>query len=174
MKNSRWGMKLSYILLALIISGIMSGCCCKTESKKLSKKTVIAKINNYVLTVNDFEEEVAPRARDISVSPDVEKAKEDALDEIVTKKILLQEAQAQSFDKDAKFMKEIERYWEQALLKLLINKKLSEFSKNIPADIKGELRKKMLQSELDKWLTNMRSSAHIKIYKDNLKKVEIK
>ena len=174
MKKSKYGMRLVYILLVLIVSSVMTGCCCKSENKNHTENAVIAKINNYELTVNDFKDEVGLRARDISMSTDPEKAKEDALDGLVTKKILLQEAQAQAFDKDAKFMKEIERYWEQALLKLLINKKLSEFSKNIPADIKGELRKKMLQSELDKWLNGIRSSAKVRIYKENLKKVEIK
>ena len=166
--------RLSYILLALIVSGIMTGCCCKNENKNLSDKTVIAKINNYELTAGDFKDEVTSRVRDISIAADPERAKEDALDELVTKKILLQEAQAQSFDKDAKFMKEIERYWEQALLKTLINKKINEFSKKIPADIKGEIRKKMVQSELDKWLKDVRGSARIRIYKESLKKVEIK
>ena len=121
MKSSRYGIRLSYILLALIISGVMAGCCCKPENKNHAGKEIIAKINNYKLTVNDFKDELMPKARDISLSADPEKAKEDALNELVTKKILLQEAQRQSFDKDAKFMKEIERYWEQALLKLLIN-----------------------------------------------------
>ena len=174
MRSSGYGMKLFYILSALIVSGAIAGCSCKSENKNLSDKAVIARINNYELTVSDFKDEVTSRARDISMSADPEKAKEDALDELVTKKILLQEAQAQSFDKDAKFMKEIERYWEQALLKTLINKKINEFSKKIPADIKGEIRKKMVQSELDKWLKDVRGSARIRIYKESLKKVEIK
>ena len=55
-----------------------------------------------------------------------------------------------------------------------IKRKIDEFSKNIPADIKGELRTKMLQSELDKWLSGMRSSAKVRIYRENLKKIEIK
>ena len=88
-----------YILLALIVSFAMAGCCCRSENKKIPERAVIARINNYDLTVSDFEDEVA--------NPD--KSKEEALDELITKKILLQEAQRESFDKDAKFMKEIER-----------------------------------------------------------------
>ena len=174
MRSSKCGIRLAYIFLVLTVSCVITGCCCKNENKKLPDNAAIARINNYVLTVSDFNDEVATKALDISMSADPEKAKEDALDKLVTKKILLQEAQAQSFDKDAKFMKEIERYWEQALLKLLINRKINEFSKKIPADIQGEIRKKMLQSELDKWLKGLRGAAKVRIYKENLKKVEIK
>ena len=164
---------LAFILPALIVSCVITGCG-KSEDKGRAGNAVIARINNYELTAADLKDEIMTSSRDISMSADPEKAKEDALDGLVTKKILLQEAQAQSFDKDAKFMKEIERYWEQALLKLLINKKIGEFSKIRPADIKGDIRQKMLQSELDKWLNGIRSSAKVKIYKENLKKVEIK
>ena len=111
MRSSIYGMRLACIFLALVVSGVMTGCC-KSENKKSAENAVIAKINNYELTVSDFKDEVSLRAPDISMSADTEKAKENALDELVTKKILLQEAQAQSFDKDAKFMKEIERYYE--------------------------------------------------------------
>jgi hypothetical protein len=100
---------------------------------------------------------------------DAVKAKEDALDKLITKKILLQEAQRESFDKDQKFMKEIERYWEQALLKLLINKKIDDFSKKLPADLSVEDRQKMLQDELTKWVSGLRASAKVRIYRENLK-----
>jgi len=75
---------------------------------------VVAEINDYELTIADFKEE--------SLS-DPLKSKEELLEDIIIKKILTQEAQKGDFDKDKAFMKEIERYWEQALLKLLIKRK---------------------------------------------------
>ena len=60
------------------------------------------------------------------------------------------------------------------IVEIIDKRKIDEFSKKIPADIKGDIRKKMLQSELEKWLNVMRSSAKVRIYKENLKKVEIK
>jgi peptidyl-prolyl cis-trans isomerase C len=56
------------------------------------------------------------------------KQKDQVLEELITKEILLQEAQRLNLDKQKSFMKEIEGYWEQALMKSLINRKLQEFS----------------------------------------------
>jgi len=158
-----------FLVLAVAASIAAAGCSAK---KNFRESEVLAKINNYELGADDFREEAALTMSDGRLGAD--KAKEDILDKLITKKILLQEAQRHNFDKDAKFMKEIERYWEQALLKLLIKKKIAEFSKAIPADIQGDARQKMLRSELDKWVTSVRGSAKVKIYKENLEKVQIK
>ena len=56
------------------------------------------------------------------------KQKDQVLEELITKEVLLQEAQRLNLDKQKSFMKEIEGYWEQALMKSLINRKLKEFS----------------------------------------------
>ena len=48
------------------------------------------------------------------------------------------------------------------------------FSKSMPAAIQGDARQEKLQSELDKWITDMRNSAKVKIYEENLKAVDIK
>jgi peptidyl-prolyl cis-trans isomerase C len=123
------------------------------------------------------------------------------LDELITKKILIQEAQKQNFDKDRAFMKEIERYWEQALLKLLLKKRSDELGRGIevkesevmeaygqmiaeegPAvepydkvapEIRNELRKKKIQQAFDKWLVDLRFKSKLKVYEENLKEVEI-
>jgi len=53
---------------------------------------------------------------------------------LINKKILIQEALKLNFDKDKTFMKEIERYWEQALLKLLFKIKSDELSRTVRVD----------------------------------------
>lgn len=161
---------MKHFILAVIITALfMSGCCGRTEKCAADKSRVIVRINDYDLTLNDFQEEARFMLPDKLAASDAVKAKEDALDKLITKKILLQEAQRESFDKDQKFMKEIERYWEQALLKLLINKKIDDFSKKLPADLSVEDRQKMLQDELTKWVSGLRASAKVRIYRENLK-----
>lgn len=113
---------------------------CQDHCAKPAGKTVLVKINNYELTEADFQDEARLTAASAVYSPDPKKAKEELLNELVNKKILIQEAQKENFDKDRAFMKEIERYWEQALLKLLLEKKAEEFSRAITVD-KSEVEK---------------------------------
>lgn len=129
--------------------------CCKPE-RSLPEDKVLARINNYTMTVDDFR----GSARAIGGT------KEEVLEELITRNILLQEAQKQNFDKDKAFMKEIERYWEQTLLKLLIKKKTAEFS----AAFKGDQKK--VESAMNNWVKNLRSRTNVKTYKENLDKID--
>lgn len=117
------------LLSVIIFLSLCVGGCGKTAEKTLGD-AVVATVGKYELTVNDYNDEARFTAAHKYLSGDVQKAKEAALDEIITRKILIQEAQRQDFDKDRAFMKEIERYWEQALLKLLMKKKLDEISRS--------------------------------------------
>jgi hypothetical protein len=154
------------------IFAVTAGCCAKCPDGGRQDGRVIAKINNYKLTADDFKDE----ARFVSsglLSSDY-KEKEDVINEIVTKKILLQEAQKHNYDKGRAFRKEIERYWEQALLKLLVKEKIDEFSRKIDPNIKDDTRHKMIQAELARWIADVRKTAKIKIYKENLEKIDLK
>jgi len=164
---------LFFIIFAAGLS-LVSGCCCKADKNASGDNQIVAMINGYELTAGDFRDESPMAALNMKLSANPEKAKEDSLNELVTRKILLQEAQRENFDKDRKFMKEIERYWEQALLKLLMKKKIDEFSKSISPDIPSDTRRKILQAELDRWITGLRNAAKVKIYKENLKKIEMR
>ena len=108
-------MKILKMPVILLIIGQLSftayGC---GGAKKISgNDKVVARINNYTMTAEDFRDYARVAGG----------TKEEALEELITRDILIQEAQKNNFDKDRAFMKEIERYWEQALLKLLIKKK---------------------------------------------------
>ena len=131
---------------------------------------VIARINNYTLTIADFESETQGKLPRGLSAPDLEKAKEGLLDDLITKKLLIQEAQKQKFDKDKAFIKEIERYWEQALLKFLYNKKSQELLREISRDERDpEIRDRLVQQALSVWMEDLKNSADIKKYKENLK-----
>jgi hypothetical protein len=168
MKSLSWKLGIFLALLAI------AGCCCKSsDDKACAKGSAVAKINNYVMTSADFQEEASFAAPTILMSTNPDQAKEKALNELIIRKILLQEAQKKNFDKDQAFRKEIEKYWEQALLKLLMKEKIKEISKKIPPDITGEVRQEMIQSQLSKWVVDMRKSAKVKIYRENLRNTKI-
>ena len=131
---------------------------------------VLARINDYTLTTADFESETQGKLPGGLSAPDLERTKEGLLDDIITKKLLIQEAQKQNFDKDKAFIKEIERYWEQALLKLLYNKKSQEFLREISKDESDpKSRDIKVQQALNAWIEGLKKSANIKKYNENLK-----
>ena len=193
--------KIGILLVAVLLFVMlpMSGCGKKPEASMLK---VLAKINNYDLTTEDFRDEARlSLARQYPLG-ESDKAKEDLLDEMIVKKLLIQEAQAHNFDKDRAFMKEIERYWEQALLKLLIKNKVQEFSQNVTVgedevekeygriisqegsaagsfeklskDIRSDLRRKKINDAFNNWISGLKSKSNVRVYKENLKYIVVK
>jgi peptidyl-prolyl cis-trans isomerase C len=147
------------IIFTAIATLFITGAGCGKKPAGLDGK-IVAKINNYELTAEDFNDEARLTLSNKLLSEDPKKAKEELLDEIITKKVLLQEAQRQNFDKDKAFMKEIERYWEQALIKLMVRKKLDELG--------GDVNNKKKQELFDDWLMKLKTNSDVKIYKENL------
>ena len=157
MKNVRMAAMFVFLFFAVLA---VHGC----ANKAPQDKKLVARINNYELTVEDFKNESDLVMSNKYLSRDPQAAKDQMLEEMITKNILIQEAQAQNFDKDKAFMKEIERYWEQALLKLLLKKKTEEFSAQVTG-ASDEIKKAKVQQMLEMWVTDLRRHAKVKIYK---------
>ncbi len=184
---------LSY-MLAIALLSTLNGC--GSNEAKHKGRRIVARINRYELTADDFRNEANLIMVNKYFSGNPAKIKEDLLDEMIDKKILIQEAERLNFDKDAAFMKEIERYWEQALLKLLIKEKMEELSRGITVsenevreeynrmakgmgadtgsfdekaqEIKDDIYNKKMQDSFDAWMRGLRMKAGVKIYKENL------
>ena len=181
--------KFSYVMALGLIAALIAGC-----AKKSDKNQVVAQINNYSVTIEDFKHEAGmsiPGA-----------AKELILQDIVTKELLLQEAQKMDLDKNRLFMKEIEDYWKQSLIKRLITIKGEEFlalSKisaeaimaeyrrmseenagkikpfaQIAGQIQEKLKIKKAQFLLDNWINYLRKNAEIKKYEAVLNGIKLK
>ena len=133
---------------------------------------VLARINNYTLTAADFKSETQGKLPGRLSAVELEKAKSRLLDDIITKKLLIQEAQKQNFDKDRAFIKEIEGYWEQALLKLLYNKKSQELLREININENDpQVCGRLVREAMDTWIEGLKKNADIKKYEENLKAV---
>ncbi|MBU4376777.1 MAG: SurA N-terminal domain-containing protein [Candidatus Omnitrophica bacterium] len=110
-------MKLRICLLILAIFFI-SGCAVKKGEER-----VLARINDYEMSVEDFNYESSEVLRMGRMTGEIPITKKEMLDALITKEVLIQEAVKKGLDKEKAFMKTIELYWEQALLKnLLVNK----------------------------------------------------
>jgi parvulin-like peptidyl-prolyl isomerase len=104
------------------------GCAGRDEPRGKEKKRVLAKVNKYEITADDLADEIkisGIAGRYHSGVP-ADKIKQQILDDIIIRQLLLEEAQKENLDKGREFLKEIENYWRQTLIKLLLNKKNNE------------------------------------------------
>ena len=141
----------------------LNGC-----AKEKPKKEVLATIGNYTLYAEDFvsEAQLYPQQYRETLT------KEQILDDLIQKKLLLLEAGRQGLDKDPAFMKMIERFWEQSLLRSLLKKKSNEILSSIqaPEEEKNQKASEIMQG----WVDDLKKGAEIHINKDALEKIELK
>ncbi len=114
-------MKKYGIILCMLL--FIFGC-----SRQPDNKRVLAKINNYEITQEEFEEEF--KASSFSRTDTLESRKE-FLNNLINRKLILQNAQGKGLDKDKDFLKMIERFWEQSLIKLALDKKSKEIAGSV-------------------------------------------
>lgn len=114
-------------LFFLLISVFLLTACARKQGSEIT----VATINDYRMTVDDYNYESKEILRTGRLLGDVPVTKEDILDALIAKEVLLQEAQKEDLDKDRDFMKTIELYWEQTLLRNLLTKKSRDIEKKI-------------------------------------------
>lgn len=182
--NTRRGIYFGYIFLLVFV--LLTAVSCAKRSP--GKETAFT-INDYVLTVEEFNELFA----ELELPEDTPQARRDFLENLIKQKLLLQEAQRQGLDKQSDFLKSIERFWQQSLLKLIIDKKAKEtagraavteqevrdyyerWSRENPESAKtyeelsGVIRQQLLNMKqlliINSWIDDMKKSAKIKVDK---------
>jgi len=171
--------KFGFVMVVGLVAALITGC-----ENKLDKNQIVARINDYEVTVDDFKYEAERTIPGVS--------KETILQDIITKELLLQEAQKMDLDKNKFFMKEIENYWKQGLIKRLIKIKGEEFistakvsAEEVRAEynrmseeaagkiksyvemavqIRESLKIKQAQAALENWINFLRKNSCIKKY----------
>jgi len=98
-------------------------------ARKKKSEEIVAVVNDYKMTVEDFNYESKDVLRMGIIVGDMPAIKDDILDALIVKELLIQEAQKRNLDKDRNFMKTIELYWEQTLIKNLLTKKSREIER---------------------------------------------
>jgi hypothetical protein len=155
--------------------------------EKAPMKPAVVTINNYSISLAEFDREFrdSPMAK-----KDTREARKQFLDMLINRKLILQEAQKLGLDKDAEFLKSIERFWEQSLLKAYLDRKtqevagqifISDFAveqayKNLQAEgkteksyaemyrtLKWDLARAKEAELMDKWLKDLKSKAAIEV-----------
>lgn len=174
---------LSAVLLLLVIFLFF-------KLKTPPREDYLVKINNYTITPQEFIEEFKGSAYAKNNTPE---GKREFLNMLIRRKLVLQEAEARGLDKDKEFLKSIERFWEQSLLKRAMDKKFQEIQGSIlvsdkaveavynklksegkadkPYDqmykqLKWSLTQLQESQAINKWLMELYKDAQIKINPD--------
>ena len=173
----------------MLISGLFlyfSGC----ANDQDENMKVLAKINDYELTLKDFETQLASNLEFEKDFKLTQKAKKQFLDNLIEKELLIQEAIKLKLDRNKKFVTAIQRYWEATLIKNLIELKGKEITKStyvsqeeietrygemkrsqgklppiekMQKKIVKKIKKKKRSRELAQWVQDLKRNAKIEI-----------
>ena len=110
------------ILTLIVLCFMFYGC----AKKPLSENPVI-RVNDCSIGMKEFKVLLTEQIGEED-TPAMRKA---FLDNFLNRKVLLLEAQRQGLDQEEDFLKSIESFWEQSLLKAVIDRKIKEISVNV-------------------------------------------
>jgi hypothetical protein len=177
------------LILVFMIPVFIVGC---TRCDK--QKDAVIKINNYEISKAEFEQEF----KDSSfASDDTPQSRKDFLDNLVDRILILQDAQKNNLDNDPRFLKMVEKFWMQSLLRLALEKKSKDIAvaslvsdkdieesyqgmlkdgkttksyKEIYQQIKRDITKLKESQIMSEWLTQLHKNADIQVNKDLIPK----
>ncbi len=181
---------LSFALMVLTASSFL---CCSGGQE--GQREVLARINNFELTLAEFERQLA---REVELDADfrlTKEAKKTFLEEVIRKELLIQEAKKRGLDRKEKFIRSMERHWEATLIRDLVELKGAEFDERTyvsaeevqnyyramaksektlpPLDlIEKELTEDLMQKKkgarLEEWISDLQRKARIEVHEDVL------
>lgn len=139
-------------IIFLFVIMFLAGCACPLPKDK----KILAKINNYEITLNEFEQQFSesPYAKD-----NTSESRKDFLKVLIGRKLILQDAQAKGMDKEKEFLKMIERFWEQSLLKLALQHK----SQEIAGSTEEKNNKQGHDQLMNDWMGGLEKEAKISV-----------
>jgi hypothetical protein len=166
--------------------------CCSQDKTEQTKALAI--INDYTLTLHDFEMQLA---EELELDKDfklTQEAKEGFLEGLIRKQLLIQEAKKMKLDTKEEFVRAIQRYWESTLIKNLIEIKSKEIEKTVYVSeeevqrhynellesdsipplqdfkdtVQEEIRERKKTERLKTWIEDLRKKARIEIQEELL------
>jgi hypothetical protein len=177
------------MILVFMLPAFLLGC---AQSNK--PKDAVIKINNYEIS----KAELNRQFKDSSFARlDTPQSRKDFLDNLIDRVLILQDAQKNNLDNDPRFLKMVENFWMQSLLRLALERKSKEIigasfvsDREVEEAYQGMLKdgkaakpyemmyqgiKRDLTSfketrMLSQWLTQLHKDADIQVNKDLIPK----
>lgn len=109
----------------------------------LKKEKVAIKIGSIPITVKEFNEAYEEGRFQYGV----DLSRQDFLDSYIVRKLILKEAEDLGLDRDPQVLKSLQIFWEQALLKLALARKINEMS--VPIEVTDEEILELYQAHKD-------------------------
>ena len=106
---------------------LLSVCCLLAAfgcSRPPAQNDAVVKIGNYTMTLGEFTRRFQESSYALRPTKDAEN---DFLQDFINQRLILLEAQKKGLDKQNDFLESVERYWEQALLKVAVEDKNRDF-----------------------------------------------
>jgi hypothetical protein len=181
---------LLFALMILPTSGLL---CCSGEEEE--RKEILARINDFELTLTEFELQLAAELEFDAEFRVTNEAKETFLRELIRKELLIQEAKGKGLDRKEKFISSMERYWEATLIRDLMELKGAEIDGRtyvsaeevqdsyramakaeetvpplhvIETELIAELKQKKKSERLEEWMRDLERKARIEVHEDVL------
>lgn len=117
-------MKRIFIWIAIFCAFLASGCV-KKEKAAISIGPITLTAEEFE---NDYQKTKGARTGELS--------RKEFLDVLISRKLVLQEAEVLGLDKDPQFLESLQLFWEQSLLKLVLARKINEF--NLSCKVSGK------------------------------------
>jgi hypothetical protein len=179
-------MKKGFYFFLMFTLSVPLVCCSKDKAEK---PKVLAMINDYSLTLDDFESQLT---EELELDQDfklTQEAKHEFLEGLIRKQVLIQEAKKMQLDRKEDFVRSIQRYWESTLIRNLIEIKSSEIDKRIYVSqeevqaryeqlgksesvsplsevqdtLQEEIKEEKKTKKLEQWVDDLKRKASVKI-----------
>ncbi|MEW6586433.1 MAG: hypothetical protein AB1442_12585 [Nitrospirota bacterium] len=131
-----------YILI--IVLGLSAIIAYELREKPQSKRDAALIINERVITTEEFN---SLYARSHDMAP-----KSEFINDLIIKELLLQEAQKTGIDREESFRKSIQNFYEQSLIKILVDRKFSS------------LKAALSEKELNRHLALLERKMHLTLF----------
>lgn len=118
----------------IIRAGVFLFCVCFLYGcgrHKPAREEIIATINNEPVYVKDFDRVMAFTYKNDPLLRRNKNAVNDQLAMLIDKKLLIQEARHKKIDQEEKFVATIKSFWEQTLIRDIIDLKEAEFAREV-------------------------------------------
>ena len=174
-----------FVILSVILIPVIASC-----GGQKQHKDAVATVNGAPVPMQEFQRELAIYA---NRNPDFKLnagSVEEHLNMVIDKQLMIQEAMKMGLAEDERFLETIKRFWEQTLIRELIDARSREWSgklfvtedeilgyyqeikpgltaKPLLKDVREEIRLSLLeqkkQKAMEEWLKEVRKGAEIKI-----------
>jgi peptidyl-prolyl cis-trans isomerase C len=185
--------KIVYFIVVFFLPMLFLTCADNTTEDK----QVLAKINEYELTLGRFEEQLVEELEFDEDFKLTREAREELLEQMIREELLIQEAVKQKLDRRKEFIKSIEHHWKATLIRDLMNKVGESLEKNTYAteeeidaryknmterdkaylpmkDLKEivamDIKEEKKRKKFEEWMNKLSESASIEINKELLDK----